>query len=231
VLKTAIALCWLLAPGPPQKAGGVPPNLDQDLLQGAPDAQRTAADYVLAHATSSSAFHLLAASLAELRRQRLEDAAFLFFAGKLRARIDRECFPPVGEGGDSPGVALGALGYQIGAEVNPAIMREPKAYTAAIERLRAWDPQMAPGYDPGWEYRSRKPAAEARAIAAKAKQEYLRPAEGLSTLLNTPEYFEAFKVVQDYNFADVKEQLQPEARDRKERAEKSLREIEERMCI
>ena len=149
MLKTAIALCWLLAPGPPEKAGGVPPNLDQDLLQGSLDEQRKAADYVLAHATTTSAIHLLEAGLAEFRLGRLEDAAFLFFAGKLRGRIDQECFPPVGEGGDSPGVALGALGFQIGAAVNPAIMREPSSYKAVIERLHAWDPELAPGYDPG----------------------------------------------------------------------------------
>jgi hypothetical protein len=231
MLSTMIVLAGLLSPGPQQKPGPEAAQLDQQLLQGTIEEQRKALDGVLAHASTTSSVHLLEASLAAFRLGRLEDAGFLFFAGKLRAHIDQECFPPVGQGGDSPGVALTAVSYQIGGALNPAIMREPKSYKAAIERLRAWDVQMPRGYDPGWEYANPKPAAEARALVAKAKGEYLRPAEGLSTLLNTPEYFEAFKIVQDYNFSDFKEKQKPEARERMERAQKSLRAIEERMGI
>jgi hypothetical protein len=211
--------------------GLLAPQLDKDLLQGTIDEQRKALDSVLAHASTTSAIHMLEASLAALRLGRLEDAGFLFFAGKLRGRIDMECFPPIGQGGDSPGVALSALGFQIGGALNPAIMREPKSFKAAIDRVRAWDVQMQRGYDPGWKHTSPKPAAEARALAAKAKEEYLEPADGLATLLNTPEYFEAFKIVQDYNFSDPKEQVKPKARERMDQAQKQLREIEERKGI
>jgi len=220
MLKTTIVLLGLLAP-----------QLDKDLLQGTIDEQRKALDSVLAHASTTSAIHMLEASLTALRLGRLEDAGFLFFAGKLRGRVDMECFPPIGQGGDSPGVALTAVGFQIGGALNPAIMREPKSFKAAIDRVRAWDVQMPRGYDPGWEHTKPKPAVEARAVAAKAKEEYLKPADGLATLLNTPEYFEAFKIVQDYNFSDPKEQVKPEAMERMDRAQKQLREIEEKKGI
>src|SRR5437868_4715222 len=58
------------------------------------------------------------------KEKRLEDSAFLFYAGQLRVRFDAECFPPKGKGGDSPLVAFGAVSQQLGSQINPAVMAE-----------------------------------------------------------------------------------------------------------
>ena len=56
-----------------------------------------------------------------LKEKRLEDSAFLFYAGRLRARFDRECFPPKGTGGDSPFVLIATLSEQFGSAINLAV--------------------------------------------------------------------------------------------------------------
>ena len=120
-------------------------------LQGAPKEQKQAVDFVLAHTTGAPAALLYVAAARSLDLGRLEDAGFLYYAGQLRTRLDLKRFPPVDEGGDSPGVALAALSQQVGSVVNPAVMREPRVFKAVIDKVRAFDLETAPGYDPGWE--------------------------------------------------------------------------------
>jgi hypothetical protein len=200
-------------------------------LQGTPKEQKQALDFVLAHMAGAQAAPLYVAAVRSVELGRLEDAGFLYYAGQLRTRLDLKRFPPVHEGGDSPGVALAALSQQVGSVVNPAVMREPRVFKAVIDRVRAFDLETPPGYDPGWEFAGAPAPAEARALSASVKQEYLKPAEGMVTLLNTPEYFEAWKVVQDANFAPYDGKPHPERVAAVEKATLQLRAIEERMEI
>ena len=200
-------------------------------LQGAPKEQKQAVDFVLAHTAGAQAAPLYVAAIRSLELGRLEDAGFLYYTAQLRTRLDLKRFPPIHEGGDSPGVALAALSQQVGSVVNPAVMREPRVFKAVIDKVRAFDLETAPGYDPGWEFAGAPPPAEARALSASVKQEYLKPAEGLVTLLNTPEYFEAWKVVQDRNLAPFDGKPHPERAAAVEQATKRLRALEERMGI
>jgi len=216
-------------------AGGDQPASDMDRamvqLQGTPAEQKTAVDHVLTHATAAPAPLMYLAAARSLDLGRLGDAGFLYYAAQLRARFDLKRFPPVDKGGDSPAVALSALSYQVGSAVNPAVMREPVVFKTVIEKVRAWDVTPPPGYDPGWTYATPSPPADARALAASVKADYLRPAEGLVTLLNTPEYFTAWKTVQDANFAPFDGKPHPERAAARETAEKRLREIEQRLGI
>jgi hypothetical protein len=200
-------------------------------LQGTPREQKKAVGYVLAHTAAAPAAAMYIAAAKSLELGRLEDAGFLYYAAQLRARFDLKRFPPVGKGGDSPGVALAAVSQQVGSAVNPAVMRDPKLFKTVIARVRAWDVNTVPGYDPGWKFALAPPPAEARAFSGSVKDEYLKPAEGLVTLLDTPEYFEAWRIVQDANFAPYDGKPHPERDAEKAQAEKRLREIEERMGI
>lgn len=221
-----------LAPG---MLGAAEPASDMDRalaqLQGTPREQKQAIDFVLAHPADTQAATLYVAAARSLELGRLEDAGFLYYAGQLRTRFDLKRFPPVGQGGDSPGVALGALSQQVGSVVNPAVMREPRVFKAVIDKVRALDLETPPGYDPGWEFAGTPAPAEARALSASVKQEYLKPAEGLVTLLNTPEYFDAWKVVQDANLAPFDGKPHPERAAAVEQATRRLRGLEERMGI
>src|SRR6516225_4320919 len=58
------------------------------------------------------------------KKKRVEDSAFLFYAGQLRVRFDTECFPPKSTGGNSPLLAYAAVSLKIGSTINPEVMAE-----------------------------------------------------------------------------------------------------------
>jgi hypothetical protein len=129
------------------------------------------------------------------QKNRLEDSAFLYYAGQLRAHFDRDCFPPRGTGGDSPFVAYAALSQEIGRSINPAVMAEPRIFDKVLERIKKFIPVAPREYDPGYEFSERKPEQAAQA----GRNEYIDTMSGLSALLNDSEYFAAFRVVRDSN--------------------------------
>lgn len=133
------------------------------------------------------------------KEKRLEDSAFLFYAGKLRARFDKECFPPKGTGGDSPFLAYAALSQQIGSSVNPTVMAEPKIFAKTIDRIKKFNPKAPNEYDPGYEFTERKSEKNALAATKTGQEEFISLMSNLSSLLNDSEFFAAFRVVQAYN--------------------------------
>lgn len=88
------------------------------------------------------------ASVEARKHSNTEEAAYLFYAAKLRAVCDRELFPT--EGANSPFIAFGALSQVIGESLNPEITNDPKAYKRVIDRLIALNPVPKVGYKPSW---------------------------------------------------------------------------------
>jgi hypothetical protein len=174
-------------------------------LQAAKSAADAAAplNYVLAHAQEAPSPHLFIAAAAAMSSNRLSDAGYLFYAAQLRGRYDVARFPPKGKGGDSPTVLLGAFSQQIGGVVNPAVMRDPKAFAEVVTRVSKWTPVTSGGYSPTWEYTSNEAAAGKKVFDTQHAQ-FVKQFGGLSTLLNDPQYFAAFKVLQDYNMSPQK---------------------------
>ncbi len=206
-------------------------DVAEKLSSGTPAEQAQALDAVLARTEGVASFDLFQASAVAYQLGRLEDAGFLLYAAQLRARVDLDRFPPREQGGDSPEVVIGGLSMPIGETVNPALMRDPRAFEGALGRFRTWDP-VAPGdYDPGWDHGPAKPAQEAKATADRLKREMLQPAEGMARLLATPEYFEAFKTLQDFNRDTSPDAKKPERVAAAKAAERKMAEIEKRMGI
>ena len=189
------------------------------------------AESVLAHADRAPAGDLFTASAAMLNRQRLQDAAFLFYVAQMRRRLDIAHFPPKESGGDSPDVALMALSQQIGQAVNPAIMRQPKELGAVLDRVRAWTPVTPKNYDPGWKPLRRESDAAAQRAFEASKKDFLEHFGALVTLLNRPDYFAAFKTLQDYNFSNYGEMKKPARIHEREAAEKKMASIEKELGI
>lgn len=186
--------------------------------------------YILAHAQEAPALQLFLASAVAINVSRLEDAAYLFYVAQMRTRHDLVRFPPKGTGGDSPGVALGAVSNQLGAEINPAVMREPAVFAKVVTRVSAWTPSMPSGYTPGWEYTSVKEADGKRAFA-EHRAGFVKQFGGLSTLLNDPEYFAAFKVMQAYNFSSLEQQKDAARTKEKNAAQAKMLAIEKKRGI
>jgi hypothetical protein len=158
-----------------------------------------ALDGVLKNSEVYSTTILYAASAAALREKRLEDAGFLYYAARIRLGLDRELFPPTGKGGDSPMLVFGATQQQIGMEVNPAITADPKIYAAVIARLKTWRPEVNSKYEPGWKYSEKLNEARVLAKNESDQKRMIHDMADLSTLLNDPVYFAAFKTAQDFN--------------------------------
>ncbi len=155
--------------------------------------------YIMAHASEAPALQLFVASTVAMGNERLADAGFLFYAAQLRARFDLARYPPKGTGGNSPAALLGALNQQIGEAVNPAIMRDPVAFEKAVKRVAAYAPATPADYSPGWEFATTDPAAATKLFTEQAA-EFARTMGGIATLLSDPQYFAAFKTLQDFNF-------------------------------
>jgi hypothetical protein len=187
-------------------------------------------EYILEHSTEAPAVHLFVASAVAMSLNRFEDAAYLFYTAQMRSRYDLARFPPKGTGGDSPAVALGALQQQLGAELNPAIMREPAAFAKTVSRVQSYKPAVPAGYDPGWEYGAVNEADAARQFA-QHRDVFVKQMGGLSTLLNDKEYFAAFKTMQDFNFSTYEEQQKPARIQARNTAEAKMREIEQKKGI
>jgi hypothetical protein len=191
-----------------------------------------AVDYVLAHMSAARADVLLTASLAALQLKRVEDAGFLFYAGQLRSRMDQQRFPPKGEGGSSPAVAIGALQAVLGAEVNAAVMRDTKVLARTLDRIEAWDVATVDGYDPGWEYTKALPAGAAAKVSQSVKAEYLRNGRNVLSLLGVPEYVAAQRELEEAGEGDLSTQAKLTASlDRQEKALERMCAIEKKMNI
>jgi len=191
-----------------------------------------AVDYVLAHVRAARADVLLRASLAALQLKRVEDAGFLFYAGQLRSRMDQQRFPPEGEGGSSPAVAIGALQTVVGEEVNAAVMGDTKMLARTLDRIETWDVTTVDAYDPGWAYTKALPAGEAAKVSQSVKAEYLRTGRGVLTLLGIPEYVAARREFEEAGEGDLSSQAKLNASlERQEKALARLCAIEKKMNV
>jgi hypothetical protein len=197
-------------------------DLCEKLAEG-PD-QAKALDTVLKTPDQFSALVLFLGANEALKEKRIEDSAFLFYAGQLRARFDRACFPPKRTGGDSPFVALAALSQEFGSVINPAVGADPKAFAKAIERVKNWTPKAPKEYDPGYEFTERKSEKDAYEATKPNQTEFLSRMGDIASLLNDAEYFAAFRVVQAYNLAA--DDKQRPTKEENEKATETMKRIE-----
>jgi hypothetical protein len=191
-------------------------------LADGPD-QVKALETVLKAPDAYSPVILYSAAAAALKEKRIEDCGFLFYAAQLRARFDKECFPPKGKGGDSPFVLYSALSQQLGSAINPTVMGEPKAFAKAIERLKKWNPKAPKDYNPGYDFTERKPEKDAHDAVKPGRTEFIAGMSDFSTLLNDAEYFAAFRVIQAYNRPGNEKRP---TKEEKEKATETMKRIE-----
>lgn len=225
-LVTILILTAALSAGAATKTS---PKMHDALLQ--LQRSKTAADalpaltYILGHTAEAPSLQLFIGATAAMGNNRLEDAAFLFYIAQMRSRYDLLRFPPKATGGDSPAAVLAALNQQIGAAVNPAIMRQPAALANVVKRVEAWSPAVPAGYEPGWPHTTGKQDA-AKTLFNTQRAAFKKQFGAISTLLNDPEYFAAFKTVQDYNFSNAEQMKDPRRKKAKQDAEGKMLAIE-----
>jgi hypothetical protein len=181
------------AQGPAEK------ELYEQLMNG-PDRAK-AMETVLKNPENYSPVMLHASAMVALTEKRLEGSGFLFYAGQLRARFERECFPPKGKGGENPYVGITALSQQVGAVVNPLVMDDAKLYAKVIDRVKQFVPKAGEDYNPGYEYAPRKTEQDAHAAVKAKREEFIRGLSDLGALLEDPQYMAAARTIRAYNHA------------------------------
>jgi|TARA_B110001469_G_C9604601_1_gene300506 hypothetical protein len=170
-----------------------------DALMAGGDESAKALEMIIQNADEVTAVSLFMASGVALKNEDFTNSAYLFYVAKFRAQFDKEVFPPVGTGGNSPMVAFGALSSQLGSVINPEIMRRPANFSASLKLAKEWAPVVPNNYNPGWEYSEKMSIDEATAKLSETKKEFDQGMGDYASLLSSSDYFEAFNIVQDYN--------------------------------
>ncbi len=145
-------------------------------------------------------------SIEAWKQSNTEEAAYLFYAAKLRAVCDEQLFPPKAEGGNSPFIAFGALSQVIGESLNPEITNDPEAYKRVIDRINALNPLPEVGYKPSWEYKAINNIEEAKRSCLSYKEKVSKLDQRQSKLLLNKEYFLALKRIKEYNLSTFRDQ-------------------------
>jgi TonB family protein len=202
-----------------------------DAFTGTPAALNGVLDALAADSSLVGPMYLFLASNTALRLGRVEDAGFFFYAAQVRVAFDfdRLDASPTPDGNNAA-TYLGFLRGTIGAQVNPAIMREPMRFAAVIARLERWDVVPADGaYYPEFENAKPKlPRARWAAAGAALKEQFLT-VFGRRTLklLQDPEYHAALLDVQKVTLSEAEPSR--EARDRMTRGLERMAAAEARL--
>lgn len=203
-----------------------------DAFTGAPATLNGVLDALAADSSLVGPMYLFLASNTALRLDRVEDAAFFFYAAQIRAAFDFERFDVSSRAdGNNAATYLGFLRHTIGEQVNPAIMREPATFSAVVARLERWDAAPSPqAYYPEFaKATATLPRARWAASAATIKEQFLTTfARRTQTLLNDREYFEALLAVQSVTRSTAAAPL-PGAQQRLERGLERMAAAEARL--
>ncbi len=203
-----------------------------DAFTGTPAHLTTVVNAITADTSLVSPMLLFFASQTAFSLNRLEDAAFLFYAAQLRASFDfsRYYIPGTPETGDTARY-LSFLRKTIGHNVNSAIMVQPKQFATVMDRLERWTVVPSPqAFYP--EFANAKgfktPAAKWPSMAATIKGRFmLEFGRKQARLLQDAQYFEAFKIVQGMNLGRIPDT--PADRDRFQKANEEMVAAEKRL--
>jgi TonB family protein len=215
VVRILIATSLAVAPALAQTGGVTPARLAGlkatvndpagDAFVDTPAALDALLDALAADTSRVGPMQLFLASNTALRRGRIEDAGFFFFAAQIRVAFDFDRFDvsPRADGNNAA-TYLGFLRQTIGSQVNPAVMKDRKAFAAVVARLERWDPvPAAAAYYPEFEKaRVKLPQVRWAETAGSLKTQFLTKfARRTLTLLNDDEYHRALLDVQAVTLA------------------------------
>jgi hypothetical protein len=198
---------------------------DKDLLeklQKGPDKTK-ALEAVLKKPDDLSPSILHAGMLVAIHEKRIEDGAFLLYAGLFRADFDMECFPPKGLAGVGPFIVNSVTAQLLVPTLTRAAMNDPVAFAKMIDRLKKWSPRLSKDYHPGYDFKEQKSEKTALEATKAKRAQVIRVLTDSSTLLNDAEYFAAYRVNQAFKHAS--EDKRP-TKEQYEKATKTMKRIE-----
>jgi len=186
-------------------------------------AGQAAFDNVVAHPETATAIQLGVAADMAYRSGDLPEAAFLFYAARLRLYHDLEKFPPKESGADQTQSFLRAVTEGVQIDLLRELYLHPKALAEVVRRIESFPIQEPAGYQPGWAYTTHDVA---RDWFAKNKAVMVRNMKPMAELLAIPEYFEAFRTMRECNDLPFDRQEDKAVVDRRTKAEATMTRIE-----
>ena len=149
------------------------------------------------HVETTNTIALMVAAGAAQSSGNTEEAGFLFYAAQARYQIDKQVYPPVGKGGNSPGVLKASMSFAVGQAIVPAVTGDPTVYAKVIDRLSKWTPRFVKDYNPGWEFENALGQEAAEEVVAATRKAMLSPLQQKAKLLGNQEYRDLTTVVGD----------------------------------
>ncbi len=179
-----------------------------DFFADTPENLAALIDAFVADNSMVSPMYLIVAANTAFRMTRVEDAAFLFYAGQIRAKFDFDRYDISSRAdGNNAATYLGFLIHTTGQGINPAIQSQPKQFATVIQRIETWEVVPSPdAFYPEFEEAKgfKLPREQWPTLAQSLKADFLdRFGRRYVKLLNDPEYFKAFKVLQDANVGPI----------------------------
>ncbi len=135
-----------------------------------------------------------------------EGAASLLLMAQARKEIDREVYPPIGTGGDSPTLPVYALISMMSKPIMESVRNDPQVAKEVLEKLKGWSPKFSENYEPGWKYTRMVDRERLDEIVEKHKQAVLKPVLNQVKLFSDPRYEEAMEKVS--KFEEIEQQYQ-----------------------
>lgn len=184
---------------------------------------RKTLEYVLSNPETATAIQLLAATDMTYRAGHLQEAAFLFYAGRIRLCYDLEKYPPRESDSGDTMQFLNVLENNVKIPLVRNLYSQPKIFAEVVKKIEAWNIKEPAGYKPGWEYAPKDVSAD---LFATQKAEALVSLKQMAVLLNIPEYFDALRTMRECNELPFDKQEDKAVVQRRTEAEEVMRRIE-----
>jgi hypothetical protein len=179
--------------------------------------------WVLAHPEDATAIQLGVAADMSYRAGNLRDAAFLYYAARLRAAQDLEKYPPKDAQGTSTEWFLSVVIDGVKIDLLRELYAQPKTLAEVVKRIEAFELEEPTGYNPGWDYARHDVPAD---LFAKNKAALIESIKPMSDLLLLPDYFQAFCVYREFNNLSEKDQKNPATVEARAKAANAMKRIE-----
>jgi hypothetical protein len=128
--------------------------------------------------------------------ERKEDANFLILLGQIRALSDLTILTPSDEESTTrAGQLYAQIYYQFGGLGFDEVYRTAAGVSALEQRVRAVNITFAPGYDPGWAYRSSSKIDIYDAIVTNTREQRLWQMRSMALRLQDEEYYAAHQAL------------------------------------
>jgi hypothetical protein len=139
---------------------------------------------------------LFAGATSCAQAERKEDANFLILVGQVRAMSDLTILTPSDEENATRASQLyGQIYYQFGGLGFDDIYRTAAGVSTLEQRVRAVNIAFAPGYDPGWTYRTSSKIDIYDAIVANTREQRLWQMRSMALRLQDDEYYAAHQAL------------------------------------